>query len=74
MDSFLLPFIFSFLAAISFLLLLQQLLPATILFTASLFKQVIQWLLLHVYSSQQDLGKLFSSFFQQFFALYLWSL
>jgi hypothetical protein len=45
MDCFLLPFIFSFWAAISILLLLQQLLPATILFTASLFKQVIQWLL-----------------------------
>ncbi len=45
MDCFLLPFIFSFWAAISILLLLGQLLPATILFTASLFKQVIPWLL-----------------------------
>jgi hypothetical protein len=45
MDCFLLPFIFSFRAAISILLLLQRLLPATILFTASLFKQAIQWLL-----------------------------
>ncbi len=45
MDCFLLPFIFSFWAAISILLLLRQLLPATILFTASLFKKVILWLL-----------------------------
>ncbi len=45
MDCCLLSFIFSFRAAISILLLLRQLLLATILFTASLFKQVIQWLL-----------------------------
>ena len=46
MDCFLLPFIFSIRAAISILLLLQQtILPAIILFTASLFKQAIQWLL-----------------------------
>ncbi len=46
MDCFLLPFIFSIQAAISILLLLQQIiLPATILFTVSLIKQAIQWLL-----------------------------
>ncbi len=45
MNCFLLPFIFSFWATISILLLLQQLLLATILFTVSLFKQVIQWIL-----------------------------
>jgi hypothetical protein len=45
MDCFLLPFIFSIWAAISFLLLFQQLLPATISFLASLLNQVFQWLL-----------------------------
>ena len=46
MDCFLLPFIFSIRAAISILLLLHRtILPAIIQFTASLFKQAIQWLL-----------------------------
>jgi hypothetical protein len=45
MDCFLLPFIFSIRAAISFLLLFQQLLPETISFPASLLNQVFQWLL-----------------------------
>jgi hypothetical protein len=45
----LLPFIFSFQAAISFLLLLRQLLPATIFFMASFIKQAIQWLLYLAY-------------------------
>ena len=49
MDCFLLPFIFSFWAAISFILLLQQLLPATIFFTASFIKQAIQWILYLAY-------------------------
>ncbi len=49
MDCLLLPFIFSFWAAIFFLLLLQQLLPATIFFTASFIKQAIQWLLYLAY-------------------------
>jgi hypothetical protein len=43
MDCLLLLLIFSFWADISFLLLLQQLLPATIFFTASFIKQAIQW-------------------------------
>ena len=46
MDCFLLPFIFSIRAAISILLLLQLIiLPAMMLFPASLIKQAIQWLL-----------------------------
>ncbi len=49
MDCLLLPFIFSFWAAISFLLLLQQLLHVTIFFTASFIKQAIQWLLYLAY-------------------------
>jgi hypothetical protein len=49
MNCLLLPFIFSFWAAISFLLLLRQLLPATIFFTASFIKQAIQWLLYLAY-------------------------
>ena len=63
MDSCLLPFIFSFWAAISILLLLRQLLPATILFTASLFKQVIQWLLFmtHLFFTTR-LGQIIWSF------------
>jgi hypothetical protein len=49
MDCFLLPFIFSIWAVISILLLFQQIiLPATILFTTSLIKQAIQWLLFMV--------------------------
>jgi hypothetical protein len=45
MDYFLLPFIFSFQAAISILLLLHQIIiPAMMLFTASLIKQAILWL------------------------------
>ncbi len=44
-DCFLLPFIFSFLAAISILLLFHQIiLSATISFTASSIKQAIPWL------------------------------
>jgi hypothetical protein len=42
-DCLLLPFLFFFWAAISFLLLLRQLLSATIFFTASFIKQAIQW-------------------------------
>ena len=46
MDCFLLPFIFSIRVAISILLLLQRIiLPAMMLFTASLIKQTTQWLL-----------------------------
>ncbi len=45
MDCFLLPFTFSFWAAIYILLLFHQIiLPATISFMASLIKQVILWL------------------------------
>ncbi len=64
MDCFLLPFLFSFWAAISILLLLQQLLPATILFMASLFKQVIQGLLFvpHLFFTTR-LGQIIWSFF-----------
>jgi len=44
MDCFLLPFIFSIRAAISILLLLQQIiLPAMMLFMVSLIKQATQW-------------------------------
>jgi len=46
MDCFLLPFIFSIRAAITLLLLLQQIiLPATMRFTASFIKQAFQWFL-----------------------------
>ncbi len=46
MDCFLLPFIFSIRAAITILLLLQQIiLPATMRFTASFIKQAFQWFL-----------------------------
>jgi hypothetical protein len=46
MDCFILPFIFSIWAAISILLLVQRIiLPAMMLFMASLINQTIQWLL-----------------------------